>query len=247
MLLKEVPANSAKHTIGFRCGDCIHFAKYPRYEHPCKQLGVTPAAKAPACFSPNVFALQKTSPDVLSQLGLLLKDFTATEARVLLGLLMRKKSLLKLGLRFGQRVYFRLFQADYVSNYYSGFVVGVSTFPTQEVYISSDLDKRQVGKPAIVALAVDSVYTYSQYKQIIVKLSKAGKAIDPNHPERKLFEKSKKPIDVGYEPPTLYTAKASWYTAYQRDINKDLRPLDEARPKSKAKKGKTKFTFNQGK
>ena len=76
---KVIPIS--KSSIGLKCGDCLFFKQSSKFERPCTELGVKHFSVAPACFSPNVYKLGAKNPDVILQLGLLLRDFDASDTR----------------------------------------------------------------------------------------------------------------------------------------------------------------------
>lgn len=216
-MLKKDDTASSKIVIGLKCGECFHYEKYAKFEKPCSKLGVTRKANAPACFTPNVFALQKVAPDILAQLGFLLKEFTAPQARILLSLLRSKRTYDRYGLAFGQPVFFRLGQ-DYVANYFRGFVVGVTSHGEPMVYVSSDMNKKQIGTPNMLALMPDSVFSVSKFKAHRTKLIDSGKINDPN--PLPLFKKvHPKTVSIDYEPPTIESVPDHWFDAYSRPGN----------------------------
>lgn len=230
MLRKEVK-ETTKHTIGFKCRDCIHYrqiANEKYYDKVCSKNGVLEKAAAPVrCFHPNVYELQKLVPDVLNQIGLLIKDMTTTQARVLMGVLKWRKEFEHLGLAFGQPVYI-CFGGDYLNNYYKGFVIGVEK-ANGRIFVTSDLNKKQISRPALLSMLRDSVYNVIQFRKKRDDLIKKGKLNDPK--ESGIFGTSiKKPkADIGYEPPSMDQVPASWFDAYAKRVGK------------KTKKGRMEF------
>lgn len=219
MLKKEITPKNSRLTIGFKCKECLHFAKHPKFEKLCSKLGVLANADAPACFTPNVYSLQKHSPDVMNHLGLLIKDFSAPEARILIALLRSKKVYERYGLAFGMPVYVR-FGADFLGNYYRGYVIGVAPHGEPMVYVTSDMNRKQSNKTVIMALLPDSILTISEFKKKRDELIANKKLKDPNPT---VFGKPvrKKHVDIDYEPPTLETVPTSWFDAYSTRTLKD--------------------------
>lgn len=228
-MLKKEAKQTARLSIAWKCGDCIHFQKFAKFEKVCSKLGVTDKALAPSCFSPNVFALQKVAPDVLNQIGLLVKDLSTTQSRILMGVLKSRKAFQRYGLAFGMPVYI-CFGADYLNNYYKGFVIGVASHGDPMVYVTSDLNKAQINRPAILALLKDSVYNVVKFRAKKQELIKKKRLNDPKNTG--IFGSNiKKPtVDVGYEPPSMDQVPASWFDAYARRVGK-----------KQSKKGKLEF------
>jgi hypothetical protein len=209
MLKKNKVIPIAKASIGLKCGDCIHFKRLPKFAKPCSVLGVKHFSNAPACYSPDPYVLAAQSPDVLNRLGLLLSSFSAKEARVFMSILKQTSSLEKhFKLKFGQPVFFPIGK-DYLSNYFRGFVIGVAEDGDSNVYVTSDLEKKQRKQPMIATLLRSSVYTLSEWKQKKVALENSGRIKDPEP----LFAVQKAPIKsvVDYVPPSLETAPPDWF------------------------------------
>lgn len=196
---KTIPIS--KSTIGIKCGDCLFFKGNKKFEKPCSELGVKHFTNAPACYSPNVYKLAEKNPDVILQLGLLLKDFTASDTRILMSVLKQQTAFEKnYNLQFGQPVYFRIGD-DYLSNYYKGYVIGVATTGEGMVFLTSDLEKKQRIKPAVVSLFRDSLQSVSQFRKIKEALQKSDRLIDPKGELTKRAATAVSKVD--YEPPTI--------------------------------------------
>lgn len=223
MLKKEAGLASPKLTIGHKCSECLHFLKIAKFEKVCSKLSVLGNANAPACFNENVYVLQKHSPDIFNQLGLLLKDFSSAQSRILIAVLRKKKTYERYGLAFGMPVYVK-FGADYLGNYYRGYVISVSAHGDPMVYVTSDMNRKQSNKPVIMALLPDSVLTISQFKKKRAELLAGKKLKDPTPT---IFGKtiSKNKVSINYEPPTLENVPASWFDAYARRTIKDSKRL----------------------
>lgn len=209
MLKKNKVIPIAKASIGLKCGDCLHFKRNAKFEKPCTQLGVKHFAVAPACYSPDPYILSAQSPDVLYRLGLLLTNFSAKEARVFMAILKQSGSLEKhYKLKFGQPVFFCIGN-DYLSNYFRGFVLGIAEEGEAQVYVTSDLDKKQRKQPVIATLMRTSVYTLSEFKKKKQKLLDDTRTQDP----KPLFsvQKIKTKMDELYVPQSLESAPADWF------------------------------------
>lgn len=241
-MLKKKVIPIARNTIGVKCGDCLHFKNNAKFEKPCYDLGIKKFSDAPACFSPNVYFLGRQNPDLLFQLGMILKDFTAQDSRVFLALLKQQKSFEKnYNLKFGQPVYFCL-GADYLSNYFLGYVIGVAEAGDGQVFVGSSLGGKQRSKPMVGSFLRDGVFTVSEFKKRQAQLVKAGRLNDP----KPLYTAPTPNVvsDVSdYTPPSMDTAPSEWF-----DKNKPLTKKD-ARLKSKAVKrrldGKLEFVVSR--
>jgi hypothetical protein len=204
---KVIPIS--KGSIGLKCGDCLHFKRNAKFEKPCHQLGVKHFQDAPYCYTPDAYLLTKKNPEVLYQLGMLLKDFSAQESRVFMSILKASKAFEKhYDLKFGQPVYFKVGN-DFLSNYFRGFVIGVAEAGDNQVFITSDLGKKQRVNPMVGSFLRDSVLTSAEWKAKRSALQKAKRLVDPAAtftapPKVKLLADD-------YVPPSMETAPTEWF------------------------------------
>lgn len=209
MIKKKKVIPIAKASIGLKCGDCLHFKRNAKFEKPCSQLGIKHFANAPSCYTPDPYILSAQSPDVLNKLGLLLSNFSAKETRVFMAILKQSTSLEKnFKLKFGQPVFFRI-GPDFLSNYFRGFVLGVAEEGDAQVYVTSDMEKKQRKSPVMASLLRDSVFTASEWKKKKLQLTNDKRLQDP----KPLFavQKITTKMDELYVPQSLETAPADWF------------------------------------
>jgi hypothetical protein len=214
MLKKNKVIPIAKASIGLKCGDCLHFKRNAKFEKKCSELGVKHFAVAPACYSPDPYILSAQAPDTLYRLGLLLTNFSAKEARVFMAILKQSGSLEKhYKLKFGQPVFFRIGN-DYLSNYFRGFVLGIAEEGDAQVYVTSDMEKKQRKQPVIATLLRDSVFTVSEFKKKKQQLLDDNRKQDPNP----LFaiQKIKTKMDELYVPQSLDSAPPEWFDKVEK-------------------------------
>lgn len=210
-MLKKKVIPIAKTSIGLKCGDCLHFNTTAKFEKTCVNLGVKKFSDAPSCYAPNVYFLGRKNPDVINQLGFLLRDFTAQDQRIFLSLLKQASSFeKKYKLKFGQPVYFCL-GSDYLSNYFSGYVIGVADAGEGQVFVGSDLKGRQRGKPLTCTLLRDSVFTIPEWKKKEAQLKKANRLVDPSPLFNTVALKKSELKEDGYVPPSLDSAPPEWF------------------------------------
>lgn len=234
MLKKKKVIPIAKATIGLKCGDCLHFKRNAKFEKPCSQMGIKHFANAPACYSPDPYILSAQSPDVLNRLGLLLNNFTAKEARVFMSILKQTGALEKnFKLKFGQPVFFRIGN-DYMSNYFRGFVLGIADDGEAQVYVTSDMEKKQRKQPVLATLLRTSVFTMSEWKKKKLALINDKRTQDP----KPLFavQKIKTKMDELYVPHSLDTAPSDWF-------NKVDKPKGKKKPPAFSKSADGTLTF----
>lgn len=242
MKKKVIPIAPKHASIGLKCGECLHFKANAKFEKPCSQLGIQRFSDAPNCYSPDVYLLGKKNPDTLFQLGLLLRDFSAQESRVFFAILKQSKAFEKhYELKFGQPVYFRIGN-DYLSNYFHGFAIGVAECGDGQVFIGSDMNSRQRGSPMTCTLLKDSVLTVSDFKKKRAALEKEGRLVDPK-PMFTMPKATLKADKDGYEPPSMDSAPAEWYSK-----DKPNKKVKDGRISSKSLKrlnGKLEFKVNR--
>lgn len=205
MVKKIIPIGKA--FISIKCGECIHFTRVKKFELPCKELGRKHFSDAPGCYDPDVYLLTKQAPDTLSQLALLVKDFSSSEVRVLMSLLKNTKAFEKAGYAFGQPVFFKIGE-DYLSNYYRGFVLNVSSQDTT-VTVTSDLNKTQRSNPLIGFVLSENIYSVSAFRKKKAQLVKQGREIDPA-PKFTKIQKAEI-VKADYVPPTMDNAPDDWF------------------------------------
>jgi len=238
-----------KVSLGMRCGDCIHFQRGPaKFEKTCNKMGVDGKSKAPDCFSPDVFRLNSgTSPELLGQIGRLIKDLAPAQSRILSHILAKNgNSIHKHGFKFGQPVYFTLGD-EFLSHYFKGYVIGACD---DYVYVASKLNKARSNTS--VTFMPQSLLSYKQYKEKEKRLLKSKKIFMSErdkalvkklplaeHIDKHGCVKLPEQVELEYEPPTLDTAPAAWFNIYESTMQTKLR---KKKPKGKkAKLGDIKF------
>lgn len=206
-------------------------------------MGVDAKSKAPDCFSPDVFRLNSiASPELIGQIGRLIKDFSPAQSRILSHLLSKNgNDIHRHGFKFGQPVYFTLGE-DYLSHYFKGYVIGACE---DYVYVSAKLNKAR-SNTSLTCIPT-SLLSFKQYKEKEKKLLKSKRIFMSEKDKRHLMKlplaehidkhgcvKLPEQVQIDYEPPTLDTAPASWFNIYDTSIQAKLR---KRKPKGK----KTKF------
>lgn len=222
-----------------KCGDCLHFKHVAKFERVCNLIGVKHFAEAPKCFKVNPHILSKKNPDVLSQLGLLMRDFTPQELRVF-AYMIRENSLLEKNykVKFGQPVMFRVGGNDYLSNYFKGYVLGAATVGDGQIFVISDMSRKQRNIPAMATLLPSSVFTLKAWQKKKEQLIKDKKLKDPNPLYSSHVEK--KDLTIDYVPPTMESAPAEWFDKVNGAGNGRLK----TKPK-KSKDGTLTFTVTK--
>lgn len=228
-----------KVSLGMSCSDCVHFQTGPaKFEKVCAEIGVDARSRAPDCYNPDVFKLKDTDdPELLKNLGNIIRKFSPKQARILSFLLARQGGqLAKVKLKFGQPVYFSL-GADYVSHYFKGYVVSSSE---DHVYVVAKLNKAK--ENTSLTLLRTSILTWSEYKKLEATLLEEGKVYMSEQERKKqaklpiaelLDKKGRVPhveqFKIDYEPPTLDTAPADWLNIY--DASGEAKRKKKKKPK----------------
>lgn len=187
-----------------RCGDCLHFAgtKHPDYESICSKRGITAGASAPmACYSPDVHVFRRHGPEFFTALAVLTAAMNAREVRVLFGMLTSAAHLKKKGQTLFAKAYICINNGKYLSDYYSGYILGRGTDGTTLLLGKSVLDKH---KPPMVAQAMN-VLTPAEFRKKKEELKQAGRINNP-HTKRRYIPITPAKLD-SYEPPSIDTSK----------------------------------------
>lgn len=233
MIKKPIKIHREEVSSEFKCGDCVHLSKEPLFENKvCSQLGIKHYAAAPIrCFTPNAYLLNTESPEVLFQLGLLLKNFNPRQARIIRAILQQHTKLQKkFKLQFGQPVFFR-FGGDYLSNYYRGYVTSFNDVEEGVIYVTSDLGRKQRKQPLTARLPRESLYTITEYKKKREQLIKLKRLNDP----KPLFAANAVKVDETHVPPTMENAPKEWFD------KKEARPRKKVPAKFQVINGQLSF------
>lgn len=209
-----------------KCGDCLHFqgSTHPAIGQLCESRGVKKYATAPNCFTANVHVFRRTSPAAFQQLAAVVSSFTASQSRVLMGLLSQQAQLERAGFFLLERVYFRI-GTDYLDNYYAAYVLGVSP-EKQILLVGSDYLKNQKGA-TVAQLLKESLMSAKDFAKKKATLIERGLIYEPRRPHKNEIEDS-----TEYEPPTLETPQA----LLEKNANKSTNP---AKKKKKSNQSET--------
>ena len=187
-----------------RCGDCLYFkdTRHPNYDAPCANLGRLAKGVAPKCYADNVNALKGKGTQMTTALNVLASQLTGQQMRTIGTMLMNADKVKKLGFDFLERVFFAVGSPRYLSNYYSGHVVGTSGYAKQVMVIGA----QRTGTGTIIAhLARESILSMREYTARRDALVAKGLIYDPG-----LTQKRPPVIDDGqaekYVPPMLDTS-----------------------------------------
>lgn len=211
-LKKDTVGNlsSASLAEAYRCGECLHFKKHthPSYATICSKRGVRSFAVAPKCFSPDVTQVANNS-DTFVQLASMFADYTPKQKRIMIAILKAPMKKFKREFPFGTKVYFLGMGKDYVSNYLSGYVMGVTS--SGQLIITGSPDKNTRGSSYFCYMNdSESLLTFKEWKAKYKELKAANKIIDP---QSLIMPKGTTP---GSEPITIDSAPGAWYDKQEK-------------------------------
>jgi hypothetical protein len=170
----------------------------------CKERGIKGIALAPTCFTPDVSIIASNS-DSFVQLAALVGDYTPRQKRILIALMKARpiaKRKFSRQLDFGTKVFFLGMGADYLSNYLSGYVVGLTS--TGELIITGSPDRNTRGRSYMAYMTDDdNLLTPAEWKKKKAELKQKGRIYDPKTRELP------KQVD-GENVPTIDEAPKEW-------------------------------------
>ena len=198
-MIKNDASEKRIATTYLRCGDCYYFKKrHPRFEVACVKNGVLPKAVAPVCFVPNIDPLRKNGTHFLSFMNLVAGNLKPAQFRTLAALFNRESKLRSTGFSLFEKVFFYVTNPNYLSNYYSGHVLGIGGDKTELVVMGTLSTKT----PLIIAhLFLEHVIPTKASVANRDELVRRQRLFDPIF-TRTRFRKATM-VDKAYEPPTL--------------------------------------------
>lgn len=215
--------SAASLTESYKCGECLHHAKHahPQFREVCKKRGIKGIALAPKCFTPDVSIIASNS-DSFVQLASLMNEYTPREKRILIALLKAKpisKKRFTKPVVFGMKMFFLGMGADYISNYLSGYVMGLTS--TGELILTGSPEQNTRGRSYMAYMTDDdNLMTPVEWKRKKAELKTAGRVYDPKTKEL--------PRQVDAEaPPTIDSAPQAWRDRQEKKIKKGVKDLTE--------------------
>lgn len=187
--------------VRIQCGDCSHFrgCAHPSMGAPCHTLGVSESSPAPDCYAPNIAVFRSFPPDAIRTLAAMTAAMSPSQTRVFMGLLRNSASAEKRGFKLLQTVYFTTGQKETLSDFYKGWVFGVSGDGMVTLVGQQYLDS---GRSALTAvLHKSSIFTKKQFSAMVAERIRRGLIENP------MPDLSPKEAAIAYEPPTLDTAQ----------------------------------------
>ena len=220
---KEITGNLSPVSLSesYRCGECLHLKKHahPMFKETCANRGIKAVAVAPKCFTPDVSRIADNS-DSFVQLASLVANYTHSQKRILIAMLKQKpiaKKRFSRSLSFGTKVFFLGMGADYISNYLSGYVMGMTS--SGELIITGSPEQNTRGKSYMAYMTDDdNLMTAAEWKKKRQALRDAGRLYDPK------MKTLPKQDDAG-EAPTIDNAPKEWRDKKEKQRRKGVRDL----------------------
>lgn len=218
---KEILGNISKASLeeSYKCGECLHFRRHthPAFKEICHKRGIRSFRVAPKCFTPDVTQVASNS-DTFVQLATMFADYTPKQKRIMIGILKSPMKKFKRELPFGTKVYFLGMGKDYISNYLSGYVMGVTS--SGQLIITGSPDKNTRGRSYFAYMDdSESLLTYKEWKAKYKELKAANKIIDP---QSLVLPKGASP---GTEPITIDSAPDAWYDKQEKKKTRGIQDL----------------------
>ena len=198
-MLKKDATEKSIATTYLRCGECAYFdKKRPDFDIACDQNGILKKAIAPTCFVPRISNLKKGGVQLLSVLNLIAGNLQPAQLKTLAALFNRESKLRPVNLSLCQKVFCWVADPNYLSNYYSAYVLGIGT-STDEIILLGTFNKSQ--KPLIAHVQRSSILEEKDFLKKRDELLRKGKIYDPKFTRTKF--KTKSIAKENYEPPTI--------------------------------------------
>jgi hypothetical protein len=214
MIKKENLGNLSAASLAesYKCSECLHHKKHahPQFQTVCTERGIKGIAVAPKCFTPDVSIIASNS-DQFVQLATLISEYTPRQRRILIALMKQKpisKRRFTRQLAFGTKVFFLAMGKDYMSNYLSGYVMGLTS--TGELIITGSPDQNSRGKSYMAYMTDDdNLMTPTEWKKKKEELRARNRVYDPG------MRELPKRQDVE-DAPTIDNAPKEWYSKQEK-------------------------------
>lgn len=197
-----------------RCRNCFFFKRNGIYTKPndnipipCIELGIKGVDKPCLKFYPNYKKLSFIDNKDLIKLLDLVSKLKSLDLPLISALLSKEKQTRNNGFYLGQKVYIKIKQNNYLSNYSKARIIIADN---KYAYL-------QGVKGYYGMVYKESVYTIKQFKIIRKELQKQNKLIDPNYKKYfKLSLTAKQLINESYEPPSIDQFEEKLNKEYKR-------------------------------
>lgn len=188
-LPKDMPKTGIPFNLDIRCRDCIYYERSATYEDKCKNLGIQSFSKPCRRFTLDPYQIDFNNDDTKT-ISLLITNISDKKLIKLAALLAQESKTRKQGFIFGQKVYVKLYQSDYLSNYAVARVISAN-----KEYVSLQGKKGWRGM-----LFHNSVLTIEEFIKKKDSLIKQNKLKDPNFSNYTTIKLNTKGMKKNYEP-----------------------------------------------
>ena len=167
-----------------RCGDCIFFSKFEKFGEPCEKLGIIKRDKPCKYFSIDPFQVDFDTTEGIVKLKNLLNKTKDNDLKKFAAIINQHIDTRNMGLEFGEIVWVKLLQDDYLSNYFKAKVVQANK---GIVYVQGTDKNTFTG-----TFKRFSVFTLREFREKRKELRSKKKITDPNFEKYFLVKKDKK-------------------------------------------------------
>ena len=204
-----------------RCGDCIFFSKFEKFGEPCEKLGVLKRDKPCKYFSVDPFQIDFDTTQGIVKLKNLLNRTENDDLKKFAAIINQHIDTRNMGLEFGEVVWVKLFQDDYLSNYFKAKVVQANK---GIVYVHG-ID----GHTFTGTFQRPSVFTLREFREKRKELRSKKKITDPNFERYFVVKKSD-------------TDKSKKEKSVPEEVEQDKKQKKKSKKKSKRKELTETFT-----
>ncbi len=134
--LVPVPIDSSAYAllgtnmaIGARCGICVHHGTiaHPAYDDVCKELGILSESVPCKRYEPDYRQLKLAEEPWFAAMAAAIASMTGPQRHILASILVKENRTRAAGFQFGEQVYLRVYEGEYLSNYRKAVVVSAGT------------------------------------------------------------------------------------------------------------------------
>lgn len=193
--IQEKPETGKNYILKIRCKNCISLRTIPIFNTTCDKLGVLPFSKTCDKFVINPYSVRFDESKSAEKISDLLRNISGIKIDLFAAIISQESKTRKNGFRFGQKVYFKIYLDDYLSNYKSATVISANS---SHVFIQ--------GKGKIQAmLKHSSILTEEEFRKKRIFLKKKGLIEDPNYSKYTVATRVSKISlkDENYDPPSI--------------------------------------------
>ena len=214
----ELPKTGKQVVVGVKCRDCVYFNKNAIFSDKCENLGIQSFAVPCEKFviDPNQIDFLE-SPEKKELAGII-KNLPDRKLAIIAALINQENKTRKKGFYFGQKVYIKIYQPDYLSNYVSAYIIAADK---THVFLQGKKGWRGT-------LYHKSILTIGDFKKKKLSIIAKNLIKDPKYSTycKVKLNKTKMKTEL-YEPPTI-----DQYAKYINSKSKVLNVFSEKHKKN---------------